>query len=258
MDPLIITATPNICWLHPDVEYPRTPQEMAAEARRCQDAGASILHMHSEDWPAAIAAARAETDLIVQCGMSSLPIPERMEVFAHHADMISTILSHHDEAFAQVDTHALHPREELEEYARLSAEYGVALEFEVWHTGSIWNLNYLIDRGLLRPPHITTLFFGWPGGSWSPPTIEEYHYRRRFMPAGCVVTVSIMDARQVDILAAAILHGDHIRVGSEDYPYNRQGQLVATHDLVAEAAGLAAALGRPVATPAQARAITGR
>jgi len=34
--------------------------------------------------------------------------------------MISIILSHHDEAFANLDMRLLHPREELKEYARLS------------------------------------------------------------------------------------------------------------------------------------------
>ena len=253
--PLIITATPNICWLHPEVPYPQTAEEMAEEARLCREAGAAILHMHSVDWPGYIAAVRAKTDIIVQCGMSSEAIPERMEIFRHHGDMISIITSHHDEAFVETDTHALHPREELEEYARLSTEYGVKLEFETWHTGSIWNLNYLIDKKLVEAPYFTSLFFGWPGGSWSPPTVEEYFYRRRHLPEGSLATVSVMDERQIDILAAAIVAGDHIRVGTEDYPFDRKGNVARVHQLVAEAVELAAALGRPVATPAQAREI---
>ena len=113
MDPLIITATPNNCWLHPEVPYPATPEAMAEAGRLCQEQGAAILHFHATDWPGTIAAVRARTNLIVQCGMSSLQIKERMDVFEHHADMISIILSHHDEAFAEVDVHVLHPREEL-------------------------------------------------------------------------------------------------------------------------------------------------
>ena len=258
MEPLIITATPNICWLRPEVPFPQTTDALAREAQRCRERGASILHMHAEGrWIEAIDAVRAETDLLVQCGMSSLAIKDRMDVFEHRADMISIILSHHDEAFAQVDTHALHPREELEEYARLSAQYGVKLEHEIWHTGSIWNLKYLIARGLLQPPHITTLFFDWPGGSWTPATSQEYLYRRSFLPEGCVVTVSIMSDKQIDVVAAAIRQGDHIRVGTEDYPYNRAGTVAETHELVAEAVEVARALGRPVATPDQARAIAG-
>src|SRR6266542_5423275 len=118
--PLVVTATPNICWLHPEIEYPRTPAELAAEARRCEEAGAAVLHMHADDWSGSIAAVRETTGLIVQCGMSSLPIQERTEVFEQRADMISIIMSHHDEAFAEMDVHELHPREELLEYEALS------------------------------------------------------------------------------------------------------------------------------------------
>ena len=258
MDPLIVTATPNICWLEPTVPYPSSPSELAAEAKLCEDAGASILHMHSEgQWTEAIDLLRAQTSLIVQCGMSSLPIPERMEVFEARADMISIITSHHDEAFAGMDCHALHPREELLEYCRLSHKYGVRLELEIWHTGSIWNLKYMIANGALTPPYITTLFFDWPGGSWSPATVEEYEYRRRHLPDGSVATVSIMGSNQLGLLTAAILRGDHVRVGTEDQPRNRGGEVVATHELVAEISHLSRMLGREVATPDRAREIMG-
>lgn len=255
MEPLIITATPNICWLRPDVPYPDTPDAMAAEGRRCAEAGASILHMHADDWAGTIAAVRRETDLIVQCGMSSHEIPQRMEVFENGADMISIITSHHDEAFSGLDVHKLHGRDELAEYGRLSRQYGVRLEFETWHTGGIWNLRWLIEHGLVDPPYFTSLFFGWPGGSWSPPTIDEYLRRTAALPPHCVSTVSIMAPEQVRILAAAIVQGDHVRVGTEDYPYDRAGSLAETHRLVAEVAEIARAVGRPVATPAQAREI---
>ena len=179
----MITATPNISWLHPDVPYPQTVDELVEESRRCEDAGASILHFHGEGyWTQAIDALRAATGLIVQCGMSSLPIPERMEVFEKRADMISIITSHHDEASARMDVHVLHPREELVEYAEHSRAHGVKLELETWHTGSVWNIEWLIDEGLLDPPYFASIFFGWPGGSWSPPTINEYLSRRRSLP----------------------------------------------------------------------------
>ncbi len=258
MQPLIITATPNISWLHPEVDYPRTPAAIAQEAAQCCQAGATILHTHAEgQWSETIRAVRASCPIIVQCGMSSLPIPERMEVYYNKADMISIILGHHDEAFAQSETSVLHPRQELLEYARLDREYGVIPEFEVWHAGSIWNLNYLIDQQAVAPPYVTTLFFGWPGGTWSPPTVEEYLYRRKLMPSGCTCNVSIMGEGQREILAAAISLGDHVRVGTEDYPYNHLGQVVTTHALVQETAEMARAIGRPLATVEQARQMIG-
>jgi 3-keto-5-aminohexanoate cleavage enzyme len=257
MDPLIITATPNICWLKPDVPYPHTVEEIVTEARLCEQAGAGLFHIHAEGrWTPVIQALRAHTSMVVQCGMSSLPIPERMDVWTQHADMISMIVSHHDEAFVGLDVHVLHPREELEEYMRLCNQYQVKPELEIWHAGSIWNMQYLIDKGLLPAPYFATLFFGWPGGSWSPPTLEEYLYRRRLMPPGGVLNVSIMGPAQKTILAAAILQGDHVRVGTEDYPY-REGKVAATHELVAEAVELARQLGRSIASPEETRRIIG-
>jgi len=89
----------------------------------------------------------------------------------------------------------------------------MAPELEIWHPGSIWNLNYMIERKLPKPPYISTLFFGWPGGTWSPPTLREYPYRRRLMPEGAVCMVSIMGPEQVKILTAAIRSEDHVRIG---------------------------------------------
>ena len=258
MQPLIIIATPNVCWLNPDVEYPRTPEAIAEEARLCYENSATILHTHAErQWKETIAAVRARSPIIIQCGMSSLTIPDRMDVFTERADMMSIILNHHDEAFVGADFNVLHTKDELVEYARLCRKYGVISEWEVWHAGSIWNLNYLIKKKLLKPPYVTTLFFGWPGGTWSPPTVDEYFYRRKLMPEGCACNVSIMDKSQRDILTAAIINGDHVRVGTEDYPCDHSGKLVPTHELVRETAEMARALGRPLATIQQARKMIG-
>jgi 3-keto-5-aminohexanoate cleavage enzyme len=258
MQPLIIIATPNVSWLHPEVDYPRTPEAIATEARLCYENGATILHTHAEGlWAKTIQAVQRQTEIIIQCGMSSLPIPDRMAVYENKADMISIILNHHDEAFALTECSVLHSRQELAEYAHLNQKYAVIPEFEVWHSGSIWNLNYLIDQDLVKPPYVTTLFFGWPGGTWSPPTIEEYRYRRKRLPTGCVCNVSIMGEAQQDIIAAAILMGDHVRVGTEDYPFNHAGKLATTHELVKETVDIARALGRPLATIDQARQLIG-
>jgi 3-keto-5-aminohexanoate cleavage enzyme len=258
MDPLVIIATPNVCWLNPEVKFPRTPEAIAEEALLCYENGATILHTHAEgNWKATISAVRRRSPIIIQCGMSSQLIPERMEIYKHKGDMISIILNHHDEAFVGVDFNVLHPKAELIEYIRLCKKYDVVPEWEVWHTGSIWNLNYLIVRKLIEPPYVTTLFFGWPGGTWSPSTVEEYIYRRRLMPEGCVCNVSIMGEGQHDILAAAIKNGDNVRVGTEDYPYDQGGEITSTHELVSEVTEMARKMGRPVATVEQTKKMIG-
>lgn len=61
MEPLIIIATPNICWLKPEVEYPQTSEAIAEEGRRCFKSGATVLHIHAEGkWKETIAAVREE------------------------------------------------------------------------------------------------------------------------------------------------------------------------------------------------------
>ena len=87
--------------------------------------------------------------------------------------------------------------------------------------------------------------------------IDEYLRRRAQLPPECVATVSTMAPEQVRLLAAAIVEGDHVRVGTEDYPFNHAGDPVPTHELVTEVVQMAEALGRPVATPEQARQIVG-
>ncbi len=256
--PLVITATPNNSWLHPEADYPRTPEEVGAESARCEEAGASVLHLHSMGaWKDLVGAIRSSTTLLVQCGMSSFLIDERQEIFELRADMISIIANHHDEAFPQGACNVLHPMDELLRYCEQCYESGVRPEWEIWHSGSIWNLDYLREHAEMVRPIITTLFFGWPGGTWSPPTVEEYLYRRRLMPEDCVVTVSVMGPERYGVLAAAIAHGDHVRVGTEDYPFTSDGAPAQASDLVAEAAALARAMGREVATTAQARQMLG-
>ncbi|MGC8661123.1 MAG: 3-keto-5-aminohexanoate cleavage protein [Nitrososphaeria archaeon] len=257
MRPIIITATPNISWMNPSLHYPHTPDEFADEARKVEKAGASILHIHAQGmWESTIKEVRKKSGLIVQCGMSSLSITDRMEAFTNEADMISVILGHHDEAFVKQDFHVLHPREELLEYSKMFRKYGVRPEFEVWHSGHIWNLNYLINGNAIEKPYFSTLFFGWPGGNWTPPTVEEYLYRRSMMPRNSIINVSVMGKEQMKIIAAAVAIGDNVRVGTEDNPY-MNGRLASNEGLVGQVADLSKSIGRRVALPDEAAKIIG-
>jgi 3-keto-5-aminohexanoate cleavage enzyme len=61
----------------------------------------------------------------------------------------------------------------------------------------------------------------------------------------------------MDILVAAITHGDNVRVGTEDWPCLQNGKIARTWELVKEIADISRSLGREVATPAIARELTG-
>jgi 3-keto-5-aminohexanoate cleavage enzyme len=55
----------------------------------------------------------------------------------------------------------------------------------------------------------------------------------------------------------AIAMGGHVRVGLEDNIYYSRGRLARNDELVARVARIGAELGRPVASPAEARDLLG-
>jgi 3-keto-5-aminohexanoate cleavage enzyme len=70
--------------------------------------------------------------------------------------------------------------------------------------------------------------------------------------------LSVMDPAQWRLLAQAIAMGGHVRVGWEDNPYLPDGSLSRSNaELVEVAVAMARATGREIATPAEARQITG-
>jgi 3-keto-5-aminohexanoate cleavage enzyme len=257
---LIITVTPNPSWIYPETKnHPSTPEEIASCTYDCYEAGASIVHIHASGQQKQTRdLIRERCDIIVQYGLSGEPLDKRRPLFQTHPDMMSIILTHHDEQFTMESFNILHEKAELEEYCRLCLEHHVKPEFEVWHLGAIWNLMYLQGKKLLKPPYFLTNFFGWPGGSWSPPTSEEYFHRARNMPIEAVCSTSVMDAVQTELLLLAISSGSHVRVGTEDYPYLSPGALAKDNAaLVARIASLAKEAGRQIATPSEAREMIG-
>lgn len=259
---LIITVTIAKSWMFPEASgAPETPEEIANSVFECYEAGASIAHIHTfylldhgAEWSRTLDLIREKCDIVTQVGMSSIPLKGRLEMFKLHPDMLSIILGHHDEAFPSGDVNRIHTREELEEYCKLCRKYDVKPEFEVWHAGSIWNLTYLIEKGLLDKPYFLTLFFGWPGGTWAPPTTQEFLARLAILPPDSVYQISVMGAEQTKMAALSIMHGGHVRVGTEDYPYVYRNILAKNNaELVSKTKRLSKELGRDIADASAAR-----
>jgi 3-keto-5-aminohexanoate cleavage enzyme len=262
---LIITVTVAPSWIYPDAtNAPRNPDEVIESVVEAWKAGASIAHVHGRNnfkpdiWKKIIKAIRDQTDVIIQVGLSALLIPDRMAAIKLKPDMLSIILNHHDEAFPKMTMSLLHNRDELEEYAKICTKYGIRPEWEVWHAGSVWNLNYLVEKNLVKSPHFVTLFFDWPGGIWSPATIEELNHRLKQQRSDSICSVSIMSHAQTKIVTASMLFGQHVRVGTEDNPYYVPGKLAKNNaELVARVVRIAKEIDREIATPSEARSIIG-
>lgn len=203
------------------------------------------------------------TDPIIQYGIASARLPEKIRLMDQKPDMMSYAFNVHDEYFQPDpslpanEMYALHPRDELEEASRAAADHGVKLEIECFYTGAFWNLQFIRDMKLLREPVWATLFLGWPGGAWTPPTPKSLTYLVDHLPEGVNWNVSTMDpSTQWALAAMTIGMGGHVRVGWEDNPYLPNGELSTSNaQLVEVIVKMAETIGRPVASVQTARQI---
>lgn len=244
---------------------PLTPEEIAAEARACYEAGAAMVHVHArdqngapsqniEDFRKILEAIRAQApELILQVstgGAVWMSAEERLQPLALQPDMASLntgTLNFGEEVFSN-------PMPMVRQFARAMQERGIRPELEVYDTGMIPSALRLLKEGLLSEPLHFDLVLGVPGGAAG--TIKNLLHMVESLPPNCTWTASGIGAAQLPITTAAILLGGHVRVGLEDNIYYRRGELTQGNaPLVARAARLARELERPLASPAEARRI---
>ncbi len=260
---IIITATLANSWIYPEVKnWPQTTDKLVDDIVACYEAGATIVHVHLPrgEEVETVRRIRESCDVIIQAGMSSESIPQRKGDFEAQPEMISVMLTHHAEHFTQTTVDVLHPLSELEEYCKKCKSYNIKPEWEVWHQGSYWNLNFLINKGLLdwSKPHFLTLFFNWPGGTWSASTYDEYMHRKKYIPSNSVHSVSVMGEDQMKLLVFVLTHGGNIRVGTEDYPFLKKGVPAKNNaEIVRNYVSLCDHVGREIADSSEARKILG-
>jgi len=89
-------------------------------------------------------------------------------------------------------------------------------------------------------------------------TARDLVFMAGSVPAGATWTAAGIGRSAFQVAAMSIAMGGHVRVGFEDNVYLERGVPAPSNGaLVAKAARIAAELGRPIATPAEARAILG-
>src|SRR3972149_3578944 len=179
MNKLIITNCAADTSMHPVVPARFAKSEaLAASVEPAWRAGATIVHIHAPPtdyraWESHTKAIRDRCDILIQYGISTQTVEQRSAVVKNRPEMMSVALGAHNLAFTGRDLMMLHPRAELAELMRICRDNGVKPEFEVFSLGEIWMLRDLISKDLVSAPYLLTLFFGRPGGSWSPPTTNE-------------------------------------------------------------------------------------
>ena len=287
-DKVIITVTADCSMSYPG--FPGMPpiedvKTVADEYVRAIDAGASLVHHHGvhyledsiqedgrqlsrtdyQGWSDLTDLIRSQRDSIIQFGIASARLEEKVKLMELRPDMMSFAFNAHDEyfrpdpAYPPNEEYAIHPRSELEAFCRAAQEHGVKPELECFYSGAFWNAEFIRSLGVLDDPLWATLFLGWPGGAWTPPTPDSLLHLVNHLPARTIWNVSVMNPQQQwRILAVALGLGGHVRVGWEDNPYLPDGTPSRHNaELVEEVVKLAHLMGREVASPDEARQIIG-
>jgi uncharacterized protein (DUF849 family) len=132
-------------------------------------------------------------------------------------------------------------------------ERGIVPELEVFDAGMLDYADYLIGRGVLREPFYFNFLLGSLGTLAATPS--NLSRLAAAVPPGATWSAAGIGRFQLPMNALAVAMGGHVRVGLEDNLFLDAGkQQPATNLLLVErVAGIARAMGRPVATCAQAR-----
>jgi 3-keto-5-aminohexanoate cleavage enzyme len=245
---------------------PFTPDEVAAEAARCCDAGAAVVHLHvrtddgkntqsSERFARVIDAIRRRCDCIVQTstgGAIGMTVAERAGPLACRPEMATLncgTINFGDDVF-------VNSRPEIRRLAAAMRAAGVVPELECYEVGHVEEALSLAAEDAVAFPLHFQFVLGVRGAI--PAREDVVHFMRSLVPRGSTWGVAAVGRSQQPMTELAMRLGGHARVGLEDNIYLHKGILAeGSAPLVARAAAYARSIGREPVDAARARAILG-
>jgi len=271
MQPLIINAaiTGMVPMPADNASLPVTVGQIVAEARRCADAGASIIHVHArgEDgkptWRAEvyqeiIDGIRANCPGLLISGSTSGRLWSDFEKRSAVLDCRPDLASLTPGSLNFPTAASVNPPQIVCELATAMKERGVVPELELFEIGMIdYVRDYMIPRGFLQAPLYANLLVGSLGTMAA--SARNLVHMVDALPTGAVWSAAGIGRFQFQINHLAIAMDGHVRVGLEDNLWmNTEKTDPATNvRLIERVVRVAEAAGRPIASPATARSIIG-
>ena len=246
-------------------QLPTTLEELVDTARRCEAAGAAMIHVHIRDdehkptldigrLKATVDALREHTDLVVQLstgGSVHDPLDARLKVLDAEPDSCSLTMgttNFGDDVFAN-------PWPFITELYRLTQDREVVPEFELFDLGHVAALHRLLDKfGLPYGGRVHVDFvMGVPGGM--PGTADALVAAVNALPDAVTSWSATGIGRStLPVALASLSKGGHLRVGMEDVLTLAKGVPVEHNEqLVSRVVELGRIAQRTPMTPAEAR-----
>jgi 3-keto-5-aminohexanoate cleavage enzyme len=252
---------------------PYTPVEIAEEARRAYEAGATIVHIHarnddgsptwSKDTFAAIMdETRKRCPVLINWSTGGAgPMRERVSHLGLRPDIAALNMgsmnyakwnaAKQSFAFQFVFANSF---DDILAFAKEMKANGAKPEMECFDTGHTNSYRVLEDLGLIEKPYHFSFIMGVVGGI--PASARHLAFQAEQVPADARWKVIGIGREQWPLAMAALSLGGDVRVGLEDNFYLPNGEMAGSNgDLVAAAVSMAKMAGRSVTTLAETKAI---
>jgi len=274
---LIVTVAPTGGYhgKESNPNIPLQPEEIAQSVYESWNEGASIAHIHARERetnkPTSDPNILIEIDqrirdtgcdIIIQHSTAYDFIPrlaedKRIKSIEMNPEMASLdVTLTRSTEFKGQERISIMTLPDIEHNAKEMLKRGVKPELEVFNPVLIEDVEYLINKGLLKPPYWIGLVMGMRRTnraymSYSPRLLMQIVDS---LPADSMFTVLGIAADELPATTQSILLGGHLRVGFEDNFYYRKGELAKNNaQMVARSVRIGKELGCKIASPAEAR-----
>ena len=253
--------------------HPITPDEIAADVVRCAKAGAAAVHLHARDEnglgtmnldvfteiveKTRDACIKEGVDVIINLTTSGAAGVSIEDKVAHIKKLRPEMMSYDVGSFNWDDQWVYENSPQFLRHAgKVSIDYDVKPEIEVFDSGHILSAGTYVKEGLLKAPCHYQFVLGVGGAMQG--TIDNIVFLRNMLPEGATWSATGIGAYHMPVMYAALAAGcDGLRVGLEDNVYMSRGVKATNVALVERAVQVVKLFGREPTTAAEAREILG-
>ena len=274
MNPLIINLAPTgmIPTSSMTPHVPLTKERIVEEVSRCAEIGATMFHLHArepDETPAYHASKYAEIidairDTMPDAVLIATTSGRNHGSFEQRSEVLGLAVDSRPE-MASLTLGSMNFRNQssqnspdmIERLAARMAEQGVKPELEVFELGMMNVSHYLISHGLIFPPYYFNIILGNFQGAQA----KSLHLGAIVseLPENSIWSVGGIGRFQSQSVLFGIAEGHGVRIGLEDNIWldDERTRLATNLDMLKRVRAITDAIGRPIASKQETRALLG-